>query len=142
MLLHQSRWLLVVTVLAAWWTAAAVGRPATVDESVAVNDDDGEPAPNENVSDTFVGVPEIRNLQNVDAALCKRLAAMTDRDLASLEAGLSNIGGAPPQENEPTDGEMMMGDMPQSDVITQDQWSSATAPVTVRTDLLFLDRER
>ncbi|XP_025416307.1 uncharacterized protein LOC112687671 isoform X2 [Sipha flava] len=144
MSLPESRWLLVVAVLAAWWTAAAVGRPAAVDESVAVpvNDDDGEPAPNEeNASGTFVGVPEIRNLQNVDAALCRRLAAMTDRDLAFLEAGLSNIGGAPPQEDEPADGEMMMGDMPQADAITQDQWSSATAPVTVRTDLLFLERE-
>lgn len=136
---HQSRWLLVVAVLAAWWTAAAVGRPA---DFVDGNHDSREPVAAENAA---ASVPNIRNV-NSDGTLCAQLAVMTDRELDILEDGLSNIG-APaavatlPSDTDLGEDEMMMGDMPSADAIAQDQ-SSASAQVTVRNDILFAERER
>lgn len=142
MSLHRSRWLLVVAVLAAWWTAAVDGRPTDFDDAAdeSPNKDDGG-AP-------FAGTPDVHRTNTIDEALCSRLAAMTDRELGTLEAGLTTIGaGGPAGVSGDTgdNGEMMMGDMPSADEISQDQSSSVTAgaaQVTVRNEALFADRER
>lgn len=142
---HFWRWLLVVTVLG--WTTGAIARPADSGEQP-----EEESAEQQSPGPAVLAVP-VRMFTDTDSIFSRVLrgwlANMPDRDLSVLESGLNQSATRPDVTTRGADEELMMGDMPLTDVNDQLQSSSPTnlppSQVTLLpddADIIFANRER